>query len=140
MLVLVYTQIKKKKITHQFILRAWNLLLPFIELNLSVRIYLSGSLPDFHLFSTGAFFNGVFLFALAISIFLQSTERFVHLEEIDEPFLVLIIGCVGLGLNLISVCVVQGMFFIAVKVGFDVLIVPQTIIVMVVMNIVSRCR
>lgn len=60
--------------------------------------------------STGAFFNGVFLLALAISIFLQSIERFVHLEEIEEPFLVLIIGCVGLGLNVISALVVHGMF------------------------------
>ncbi|EKM81729.1 hypothetical protein AGABI1DRAFT_70131 [Agaricus bisporus var. burnettii JB137-S8] len=55
----------------------------------------------------GAFFNGVFLLALAISILLQSIERFVHLEEIAEPSLVLIIGCVGLGLNIISVFVVH---------------------------------
>jgi len=55
----------------------------------------------------GAFFNGVFLLALAISIFLQSIERFVHLEEIEEPFMVLIIGCVGLTLNIISALVVH---------------------------------
>ncbi|KAF5355195.1 hypothetical protein D9756_005671 [Leucocoprinus leucothites] len=55
----------------------------------------------------GAFFNGVFLIALALSIFLQSLERFVHIEIIEEPFLVLIIGCVGLALNSISAMVIH---------------------------------
>ncbi|TFK29694.1 CDF zinc transporter [Coprinopsis marcescibilis] len=55
----------------------------------------------------GAFFNGVFLLALALSIFLQSIERFVHVEEVSDPKLILIVGCVGLALNLISVLVVH---------------------------------
>ncbi|KAI1098308.1 cation efflux protein [Jackrogersella minutella] len=50
----------------------------------------------------GAFFNGVFLLALGISIFLQSIERFISIERIENPELVLIMGCVGLALNLIS--------------------------------------
>ncbi|KAH8912473.1 cation efflux protein [Coniochaeta sp. PMI_546] len=50
----------------------------------------------------GAFFNGVFLLALGISIFLQSLERFITLERIEEPKLVLIMGCVGLTVNTIS--------------------------------------
>ncbi|KAJ5238363.1 hypothetical protein N7468_002982 [Penicillium chermesinum] len=50
----------------------------------------------------GAFFNGVFLFALGVSIFLQSIERFVSVEVVGQPKLVLIIGCVGLALNVIS--------------------------------------
>ncbi|RAH77582.1 putative cation diffusion facilitator family metal ion transporter [Aspergillus japonicus CBS 114.51] len=50
----------------------------------------------------GAFFNGVFLLALGISIFLQSIERFVSIQVVEQPKLVLIIGCVGLALNLIS--------------------------------------
>ncbi|KAL9710957.1 hypothetical protein Ac2012v2_005497 [Leucoagaricus gongylophorus] len=56
----------------------------------------------FHPCSIGAFFNGVFLLALALSVFLQSIERFVHIERIEEPFLVLVIGCVGLTLDIIS--------------------------------------
>ncbi|KAJ3565187.1 hypothetical protein NP233_g7801 [Leucocoprinus birnbaumii] len=40
----------------------------------------------------GAFFNGVFLIALALSIFLQSLDRFVHLEVIKKPLLVLVIS------------------------------------------------
>ncbi|KAH6915938.1 cation efflux family-domain-containing protein [Coprinopsis sp. MPI-PUGE-AT-0042] len=55
----------------------------------------------------GAFFNGVFLLALALSIFLQSIERFVHVEEVQSPKLILIVGCIGLGLNLISILVVH---------------------------------
>ncbi|EFX05457.1 cation efflux family protein [Grosmannia clavigera kw1407] len=50
----------------------------------------------------GAFFNGVFLLALGISIFLQSIERFVALQHVNNPKLVLIMGCVGLSLNIIS--------------------------------------
>ncbi|KAH8635052.1 hypothetical protein IG631_10453 [Alternaria alternata] len=50
----------------------------------------------------GAFFNGSFLFALGISIALQSIERFISIERVQNPKLVLIIGCVGLFLNIIS--------------------------------------
>ncbi|KAK4227864.1 cation efflux protein [Podospora fimiseda] len=50
----------------------------------------------------GAFFNGAFLLALAVSIFLQSLERFIEVKPIKDPKLVLIIGCVGLALNLVS--------------------------------------
>ncbi|KAK8107297.1 cation diffusion facilitator family metal ion transporter [Apiospora kogelbergensis] len=50
----------------------------------------------------GAFFNGVFLLALGVSIFLQSIERFISIQPVENPKLVLIIGGVGLALNLIS--------------------------------------
>ncbi|OAA65950.1 cation efflux family protein [Niveomyces insectorum RCEF 264] len=50
----------------------------------------------------GAFFNGVFLLALGISIFLQSLERFISLQNVENPKLVLIMGCVGLALNVVS--------------------------------------
>lgn len=56
----------------------------------------------------GAFFNGVFLLALGISIFLQSIERFITLERIEEPKLVLIMGCVGLTVNTISALFLHG--------------------------------
>lgn len=58
--------------------------------------------------STGAFFNGVFLLALALSIFLQSIERFVHVEPVNNPLQVLIIGSIGLFLNICSALVVHG--------------------------------
>ncbi|KAL9029203.1 MAG: hypothetical protein Q9196_002524 [Gyalolechia fulgens] len=50
----------------------------------------------------GAFFNGVFLVALGLTIFLQSIERFVTIQKVEKPLLVLAIGCVGLTLNIIS--------------------------------------
>ena len=50
----------------------------------------------------GAFFNGAFLLALGLSIALQSIERFISLQHVENPKLVLIIGCIGLTLNLIS--------------------------------------
>ncbi|KAF5355194.1 hypothetical protein D9756_005670 [Leucocoprinus leucothites] len=56
----------------------------------------------------GTFFNGAFLLALALSIFLQSLERFAHVEVIEEPFWVLITGCVGLALNTICALVIYG--------------------------------
>ncbi|KAJ5215874.1 cation efflux protein [Penicillium cinerascens] len=56
----------------------------------------------------GAFFNGVLLFGLAISVFLQSIERFVSMQRVEQPKLVLIMGCVGLGLNILSVIFLHG--------------------------------
>ncbi|KAF2631513.1 cation efflux protein [Macroventuria anomochaeta] len=50
----------------------------------------------------GAFFNGAFLLALGLSIALQSIERFISLQHVENPKLVLIVGCIGLTLNLIS--------------------------------------
>ncbi|KAJ5486274.1 hypothetical protein N7530_000574 [Penicillium desertorum] len=51
----------------------------------------------------GAFFNGVLLLGLGISIFLQSIERFIALQHVHNPKMMFAIGCVGLGLNIISV-------------------------------------
>jgi len=56
----------------------------------------------------GAFFNGVFLAALGLSVFLQSVERFVSIQRVERPMLVLIVGAVGLGLNLISAVFLHG--------------------------------
>ncbi|KAI0010036.1 cation efflux protein [Xylariaceae sp. FL0662B] len=55
----------------------------------------------------GAFFNGVFLLALGISIFLQSIERFISIEPVDNPRLVLIVGCIGLTLNVLSATILH---------------------------------
>lgn len=55
----------------------------------------------------GAFFNGVFLLALGVSIFLQSIERFISIQRVENPNLVLIMGCVGLTLNIISATILH---------------------------------
>ncbi|KAM5445684.1 hypothetical protein MaudCBS49596_007239 [Microsporum audouinii] len=52
-----------------------------------------------------AFFNSVFLLALGLAIFLQGLEKFIHLDEIANPKLVLIIGCVGILANVICACI-----------------------------------
>ena len=56
----------------------------------------------------GAFFNGVFLLALGVSIFLQTIERFISIEHVENPKLVLIMGCIGLTLNIISAVFLHG--------------------------------
>ncbi|KAL8298535.1 hypothetical protein RB600_003181 [Gaeumannomyces tritici] len=55
----------------------------------------------------GAFFNGVFLLALGLSILLQSIERFVSVQTIQNAQHVFIMGCVGLGLNVLCVLVLH---------------------------------
>lgn len=50
----------------------------------------------------------MFLLALALSIFLQSLERFINIEPVIDPLSMLIVGCVGLTLNLLSAGIVHG--------------------------------
>jgi zinc transporter 1 len=50
----------------------------------------------------GAFFNGVFLLALGVSIFLQSIERFINMQRIENPELILVVACIGFALNVVS--------------------------------------
>ncbi|KAF2846765.1 cation efflux protein [Plenodomus tracheiphilus IPT5] len=85
-----------------------NDLIGFIVALVAVHVTESKTSPDSLSFGwaraqlLGAFFNGAFLLALGLSIALQSIERFVSIERVENPKLVLIIGCVGLTLNLIS--------------------------------------
>lgn len=58
----------------------------------------------------GAFFNASILLALALSIFLQSIERFINVPEVDDPFLIFIVGCVGLALNTLCIMMCHGEF------------------------------
>lgn len=39
---------------------------------------------------------------------LQSMERFISLKEVSEVKLILIMGCVGLGLNIITAAFLHG--------------------------------
>ncbi|XP_032782322.2 zinc/cadmium resistance protein [Daphnia magna] len=50
----------------------------------------------------GALVNSVFLVALCFSILVESLKRFIEIEEIHDPQLILIVGCVGLFVNLIG--------------------------------------
>ncbi|KAH0354387.1 cation diffusion facilitator family metal ion transporter, partial [Aureobasidium melanogenum] len=55
----------------------------------------------------GAFFNGSFLIALGLSIFLQAIERFINIQVVEQPRNVLIMGCIGLLLNVICILMVH---------------------------------
>lgn len=50
----------------------------------------------------GALINGVFLVALCLSIFLEAIQRFVEPQTVSNPKLVLIVGCFGLGSNILG--------------------------------------
>ena len=50
----------------------------------------------------GALVNGVFLMALAFTITVEAIKRFFEIEEIEKPELLLVVGGVGLGVNLIG--------------------------------------
>ncbi|KAK3716705.1 Zinc resistance conferring protein [Vermiconidia calcicola] len=50
----------------------------------------------------GALVNGVFLVALCVTIFLDAIARFVEPQHVKKPMLVLIVGCLGLGSNILG--------------------------------------
>ncbi|OCK75135.1 cation efflux protein [Lepidopterella palustris CBS 459.81] len=50
----------------------------------------------------GALINGVFLVALCMTIFLEAIQRFVEVQEVSNPKLVLIVGSFGLASNIIG--------------------------------------
>jgi len=50
----------------------------------------------------GALINGVFLIALCLSIFLEAIQRFVVPQTVSNPWLVLIVGCLGLLSNVLG--------------------------------------
>ncbi|MBW0544080.1 hypothetical protein O181_083795 [Austropuccinia psidii MF-1] len=55
----------------------------------------------------GALFNGVFLLALSVSIFLQSIERFLRPTPIEHPTMIIIVAGIGLALNILSMITVH---------------------------------
>ena len=50
----------------------------------------------------GALVNGVFLVALCVTIFLDAIQRFAEPQEVSQPKLVLIVGCLGLASNVLG--------------------------------------
>ncbi|KAJ5218058.1 uncharacterized protein N7498_000157 [Penicillium cinerascens] len=50
----------------------------------------------------GALVNGVFLVALCMSIFLEAVQRLVEPQEVQNPKLVCIVGCLGLLSNIVG--------------------------------------
>ena len=56
----------------------------------------------------GALINGVFLLAVCFSICMESIERFVEIEEIEKPELLLGVGLGGLAINLFGMFLFSG--------------------------------
>ncbi|KAJ1966142.1 Zinc resistance conferring protein [Dipsacomyces acuminosporus] len=50
----------------------------------------------------GALTNGVLLLGLCLTIYIDAIERFINIEEITNPKLVMIVGCVGLTFNIMG--------------------------------------
>ncbi|XP_043913979.1 zinc transporter 1 [Protopterus annectens] len=56
----------------------------------------------------GALVNAVFLTALCFTIVLEAIERFTEPHEIENPVMVIIVGAVGLVVNLFGLCMFHG--------------------------------
>ncbi|CAH1786402.1 unnamed protein product, partial [Owenia fusiformis] len=56
----------------------------------------------------GAVVNAVFLIALTFSIFIEALKRLIMIEKIDDPQLLLIVGGVGLVVNLLGLVLFSG--------------------------------
>ena len=50
----------------------------------------------------GALINAVFLYALCFSITVEAIKRFLVLEPIENPQLILLVGGIGLAINLVG--------------------------------------
>ena len=50
----------------------------------------------------GALVNAVFLFALCFSIAVEAFKRFIMIEKIDNPKLILLVGGIGLAINFVG--------------------------------------
>lgn len=52
----------------------------------------------------GGFFNGIFMLTVCASIFQEALGRCINIHVITHPWQVLIVGGIGLGINLIGMC------------------------------------
>lgn len=55
----------------------------------------------------GALANAAFLAALCFSVSAEALKRLARPEAVDEPFIVLIVGALGLGVNIVGLLVFQ---------------------------------
>ncbi|XP_050090034.1 zinc transporter 1 isoform X1 [Anopheles aquasalis] len=55
----------------------------------------------------GALVNAVFLVALCFSITVEACKRFIEVEHIHEPELLIIVGVIGLLVNLLGLCLLH---------------------------------
>lgn len=56
----------------------------------------------------GALINAVFLVALCLSIFISALKRLIETEPLNKPILILVVGCVGLLVNILGIFLFHG--------------------------------
>jgi zinc transporter 1 len=56
----------------------------------------------------GALINGVFLLSVCLFIFLEAIQRFIDIEEVKDPFWIVVVGGAGLFINLIGLVIFRG--------------------------------
>lgn len=58
----------------------------------------------------GALVNAVFLVALCFSITLEAFKRFIEVQKIHDPKLLVVVGAIGLFVNLIGLLLFHGKY------------------------------
>lgn len=56
----------------------------------------------------GALVNAVFLVAICFSITIEACKRFIEMEPIHEPKLLVIVGVIGLLINVVGLVLLYG--------------------------------
>lgn len=70
----------------------------------------------------GALVNAVFLVALCFSITVEACKRFIEMETIHDPQLLVVVGGIGLLVNLVGLLLFHGksIFFIVYQDHFEI--------------------
>ena len=76
------------------------LIIAYISVRMSPRKWQRNTFGYARAEVVGALVNAVFLFALCFSIAVESFKRFLVIETIEDPVMILIVGGVGLAINL----------------------------------------
>lgn len=63
----------------------------------------------------GALVNAVFLVALCFSITIEACKRFIEMEETHEPKLLVIVGVIGLLINVIGLFLLFGTDLMSIR-------------------------
>ena len=80
------------------------LIIAYISVRMSPRKWQRNTFGYARAEVVGALINAVFLFALCFSIAVESLKRLLLIETIENPVMILIVGGVGLAINLVGMC------------------------------------
>jgi cation diffusion facilitator family transporter len=86
------------------------LLVAFLSVRISKRTSTKNTFGWARAEVLGALVNSVFLMALCFSIFVEAIDRFHMQTRVENPILVLIVGCIGLAVNLFGLLIFHRTF------------------------------